>query len=47
MKVRTEVHQRKDGGTNIRLVMPCKKKPRRKRRDNHRMRRAIIRARKG
>lgn len=46
MKLRTEVHRRKDGSVTIKPVMTAgKKKPRRKRRDNHRMRRALIRAR--
>lgn len=48
MKVRTEIHRRKDGGVTIKpRFVGWKRKPRRKRRDNHRTRKALIRQRRG
>lgn len=42
---RTEVHRHKDGRVTIKKIMIQKRKPRRKRRSNHGMRRALIRQR--
>lgn len=47
VNVRVEEHRRKDGGMTIKPVMLLKKKPRRKRRDNHGMRRTLIQSRQG
>lgn len=40
--VRTEVHRHKDGRVTIKKIMIQKRKPRRKRRSNHGMRRGLI-----
>lgn len=47
MEIRNDVFRRKDGSVTIRHFLTAKRKPRRKRRDNHRMRKALIRRRKG
>ena len=40
--VRTEVHRHRDGRVTIKKIMIQKRKPRRKRRSNHGMRRGLI-----
>lgn len=49
MWIRKEIHRRKDGGVTVKPIFICeeKRKPRRKRRDNHRTRKALIRQRRG
>lgn len=48
MWIRNEIHRRKDGGVTMKQrFVGWKRKPRRKRRDNHRTRRALIRQRRG
>lgn len=48
MWIREERHRRKDGSVTVKPIFICqeKSKPRRKRRDNHRTRKALIRQRK-
>lgn len=48
MWIRNEVHRRKDGGVTIKpRFVGWKRKPRRKRRDNHGTRRALIHQHRG